>query len=212
MSDHQSEEQQVEAIKAFWGENGNSIIAGLVLGFAGFIGYGYYNDHKLAAEINTSEAYQSVVELAATDEKAYLEAGEKFINDNSESSYSALTALSLAKEAAGHKDWSKVESYLKTAIEKTNNAGLKGIATVRLARVQIELEQYDTALTTLSATLPASFKASIEEVKGDAYLKQDKVELARNAYQAAIDASEESASPTLQMKLDDLAQHIVLTK
>jgi predicted negative regulator of RcsB-dependent stress response len=212
VSDHQSEEQQVEALKAFWSENGNAIIAGLVLGFAGFIGYGYYNDNKLQQEINTSEAYQSVVELAAGDEKTYREAGEKFISENTDSSYSALTALALAKEAASHKDWPQVETYLKTAIEKASNPGMKAIATIRLARVQIESTQYDNALTTLATPLPESFKANVEETKGDAYLKQDKVDLARTAYQTAIDASEQSASPTLQMKLDDLAQHIVLAK
>lgn len=211
MSDNQTEEQQVEAIKAFWSENGNAIIAGLVLGFAGFIGYGYYKENKLQQEVNTSEAYQNVVELSTGDEKAYLAAGENFIKENGDSSYSALTALALAKEAASHKDWTQVATYLTTAIDKSTNPGMKAIATIRLARVQIELAQYDNALTTLTATLPASYKASVEEVKGDAYLKQEKVDLARNAYQAAIDASE-AASPALQMKLDDLAQHIVLTK
>lgn len=211
MSDHQTEEQQVEAIKAFWSENGNSIIAGLVLGFAGFIGYGYYQENKLEQEVNTSEAYQNVVELSSGDEKAYLAAGEKFISENGESSYSSLTALALAKEAASHKDWEQAAKYLVTAQEKAANPGLKAIATTRLARVQIELAQYEKALTTLSASLPESYKASVEEIKGDAYLKQEKVDLARNAYQAAIDASEQ-ASPVLQMKLDDLAQHIVLTK
>jgi predicted negative regulator of RcsB-dependent stress response len=211
VSDHQTEEQQVEAIKAFWSENGNAIIAGLVLGFAGFIGYGYYQENKLEQEVNTSEAYQNVVELSSGDEKAYLAAGEKFINENGESSYSALTALALAKEAASHKDWAQAAEYLATAQEKAANPGLKAIATIRLARVQIELAQYDNALTTLATPLPTSFTASVEEIKGDAYLKQEKVDLARNAYQAAIDASEQ-ASPALQMKLDDLAQHIVLTK
>ena len=212
MSDHQTEEQQVEAIKAFWGENGNAIIAGLVLGFASFIGYGYYKDNKLTQEVNTSEAYQTVVELADGDEKAYLAAGEKFIIDNADSSYSSLTALALAKEAASHQDWTQVESYLQTAIEKSDNEGVKAIATVRLARVQVELAQYDNAIATLSAPLPASFTSSAEEIKGDAYLKQDKVDLAKNAYQAAIDLLGQASNPALQMKLDDLAQHIVLTK
>jgi len=211
VSDHQTEEQQVEAIKAFWSENGNSIIAGLILGFAGFIGYGYYKDHTVSQEINTSEAYQNVAELAVSDEKAYLEAGEKFINENGQSSYSSLTALSLAKEAATHQDWTAVEKYLNTAVEKSTDEGIKAIATVRLARVQVQLEKYEMALTTLASPLPASFKASVEEVKGDTYLKQDKIDLARNAYQSALDASDNNASPALQMKLDDLAQHIVLS-
>lgn len=209
MSDHQTEEQQVEAIKAFWSENGNSIIAGLVLGFAGFIGFGYYKDTKLQQELNTSESYQNLVELAGTDQEAYIAAGEKFIEENAESSYSPLTALSLAKEAASHKDWAKAEGYLSTAVAQSKDAGVKAIATIRLARVQIELAAYEKAIKTLSATLPESFLVAAEEIKGDAYLKLENVDLARTAYQKAIDSSEQ-VDPSLQMKLDDLAQHIVL--
>ena len=54
MEIYQSEEQQVEAIKGFWKENGNSIIAGLVVGFAGFIGFNVYQDNKLANEYSLS--------------------------------------------------------------------------------------------------------------------------------------------------------------
>lgn len=210
MDIHQTEEQQVEAIKTFWHNNGNSIIAGLVLGFGGFIGYNFYQDKQYENEINTSEAYQSVLELAEEGGESYRTAGDKFVNEHGESSYASLTAMALAKDAASHKDWAKTADYLKTAIEKSPNAGIKGIATVRLARVQVQLEQYAEAITTLNATLPESFKASAEEIKGDAFLKQGKVELARNAYQAAIDAAGDSANRVLQMKLDDLAQNINL--
>ena len=212
MEIYQTEEQQVEAIKSFWNENGNSIIAGLVIGFAGFIGFGYYKDNKYQQEVNLSETYQNIAELSGKDDSAYRVEGEKFINENGESSYSALTALSLAKDSASHQDWSQTEKFLKIAVEKSTDSGIKAIATVRLARVQIQLEQYDDAIATVSQPLPESFKSSLEEVKGDAYLKQGKTDLARAAYQLAIDASEENTNQALQMKLDDLAQHIVLTQ
>jgi len=212
VADHQTEEQQVEALKEFWNEYGNAIITGLVIGFAGFIGYGYYKDNKLTSELYTSEAYQSMTTLADSDKAAFRSAGEQFIADNGDSSYSTLTALALAKDAADHKDWTQAEKHLKTAIEKSTDAGIKAIAVVRLARVQMQLEQYDTALATISQALPESFKAEVEEIKGDAYLKQEKVDMARAAYQVALDASGERANPVLQMKLDDLAQEIVLTK
>lgn len=211
MDIHQTEEQQVEAIKSFWNENGNSIIAGLVLGFSGFIGYGYYKDHKAEQELMVADSYQAVVELAAGDESAYRTAGETFINENGSSSYASLTALGLAKNAAEHKDWAEVAKYLTTAIEKATDDGIKGIATVRLARVQVQLAQYDDAIKTLSQSLPKSFSAAAEEIKGDAYLKQDKVELARNAYQAALSVEGQTPSPSLQMKLDDLVENVTLT-
>ena len=78
--------------------------------------------------------------------------------------------------------------------------------------MQLQLAQYDEALTLLAKPLPAAYKSSVEEIKGDTYLLQGKKELARNAYQAAIDADGLTMNPSLQMKLDDLAQAVNLTK
>ncbi len=206
MDVYQTEEQQVEAIKGFWKENGTAVIAGLVLGFAGFIGFNYYQDAQLASEVATSDAYQTIIENSVKDGTTFAESGDKFIAENKESSYASLTALALAKAASTHKDWSQVAKHLTVAIENSTDQGIKAIASVRLARVQIQLEQYNEALATLAVTLPESFKASIEETKGDAYLKQDKIELARNAYQAAIDVEGQANNGTLQMKLNDLVQ------
>jgi len=207
---HQTEEQQVEAIKKFWADNGNSIIAGLALGLAGFVGFNWFKEHKLEQEIATADAYESVIELAGKDDGAFTSKGEAFISENAGSSYSTFTALALAKDAADKKDWEATAKHLNAAISNASDNGIKAIATLRLARVQVQLEQFDKALATLSATLPESFKAQVEEVKGDTYLKQGKPELARNAYQAAIDASGEAGNPVLQMKLDDLAESIQL--
>jgi predicted negative regulator of RcsB-dependent stress response len=203
---YQTEEQQVEAIKGFWKENGTAVIAGLVLGFAGFIGFNYYKEAQLANEVSTSDAYQNIIENVGKDATAFTESGTKFIAENKESSYASLTALALAKEAATHQDWSGVAKHLTTAVDNATEPGIKAIASIRLARVQIQLEQYSEALTTLSATMPESFIAAVEETKGDAYLKQGKAELARNAYQVALDVEGQANNSALQMKLNDLAQ------
>ncbi len=211
METYQTEEQQVEAIKGFWKENGNAIIGGFAVGLAGFIGYNYYQDNKLNTELATADAFLSVIEAGEKDSSALLTEGEKFIAANSDSAYAALTALALAKEASNDKEWSKVSGYLSTAIEKAPTPEIKALASIRLARVQVQLNELDNALATLSATLPAAFTATVEETKGDIYVKQDKKELARNAYQAAIDADGLTTSPSLQMKLDDLAVTVNLT-
>lgn len=210
MEIYQTEEQQVQAIKSYWAQNGNAIIAGLVIGFSGFIGFNFYQDHKFEQEVGLSDAYQAIVEGANKNPEQFAQQGEAFVAENSKTSYAALTALALAKEAASQQDWTKAEKYLQNAIVAAPSAGIKGVASLRLARVQIQLGQLEQALTSLQTELPASFKASIEEIKGDAYLQQNKKALARTAYQAAIDADGLTSSPALQMKLDDLAQPINL--
>jgi len=208
---YQTEEQQVEAIKGYWQENGNMIIAGIVLGFAGFIGFNFYKDNVLEQEIAVSDSYQTLIENSTKDKAAFAENAQKFISENANTSYASLTALALAKEAADKKDWQAAQTQLTTALNSAPTEGIKGIVSLRLARVQIQLEQYEEALTTLAKPLPASFTAAIEEVKGDTYLLQGKKELARNAYQAAIAADGLASSPNLQMKLDDLATAVNLT-
>ncbi len=211
MEVYQTEEQQVEAIKGYWEENGNMIIAGIVLGFAGFIGFNVYKDNQLDNELAVSDSYQALIENSVKDKAAFSDNAEKFMSEHSGTSYVSLTALSLAKEAAANKNWSGAQTQLKAALESAPNDGIKGIASVRLARVQIQQEQFDQALATLAKPLPESFTAAIEEIKGDIYLLQGKKELARNAYQVAITADGLASSPNLQMKLDDLATAINLT-
>ncbi len=210
MEVYQTEEQQVEAIKGYWKDNGNTIIAGIVLGFAGFIGFNLYQENQLEQELALSDSYQTLIEGSAKNAEAFAVDAEKFISENSSASYAALTSLALAKDAASHKDWTQAQKHLLVAVQSAPNDGIKAIASLRLARVQVQLEQYSEALATLAKPLPASFIAAIEEIKGDIYLQQGKQDLARTAYQMAITADGLATSPTLQIKLDDLAQAVSL--
>ncbi|WP_286265185.1 YfgM family protein [Thalassotalea atypica] len=212
MEVYQTEEQQVEAIKGFWKENGNAIIGGFAAGLAVFVGYNYYQEAKLDSELATADAFQEVLEKAVTDTQGFKTDAEQFIAANSESSYASLAALALAKESANEQDWDATASHLKTAVEKAPSEEIKALATIRLARVQIELSELEQALTTLSAQVPVAFNALFEETKGDVYVMQEKKDLARNAFQAAIDAGGLTTSPNLQMKLDDLAVTVNLPK
>ena len=212
MEQFQTEEQQVEAIKQFWKENGTVLVGGFAAGLAAFVGFNFYKDSKLESEMAASDRFQTVVELAEADKAQFLQQGDKFIQENGDSSYAALTALALAKDAADEKAWDKVAGHLQTAIDKAPSAEIKAIATIRLARVQVQQNELEKALSTLSAQLPNAFNATVEEIKGDIYVMQDKKALARNAYQAAIDADASSSNPSLQMKLDDLTEAVNLTK
>ncbi|WP_448548819.1 YfgM family protein [Thalassotalea fusca] len=210
MDINQTEEQQVEAIKKFWHENGNSIIAGVVIGLGGFVGYNLYQDHKLEQETAIADAYQAVVEKAAEDSSTFTQSAREFIDANGDSGYVSLTALALAKTAADAKDWPEAAKQLTLAAEKAQAEGIKSIALVRLARVLIQQEKYTEALDVLAKPMAASFTAAVEELKGDVYLAQDKKELARNAYQAALGVESQAGNQALQMKLDDLAESVNL--
>ena len=74
-----------------------------------------------------------------------------------------------------------------------------------IQRVQTEQANYQAALDTLNATLPKSFMAQQQELKGDVLLKSGDEVKAKAAYQAALAAAEEGKNPLLQVKLNELA-------
>ncbi|TKB47093.1 YfgM family protein [Thalassotalea mangrovi] len=205
MEIYQSEEQQVEAIKKFWHDNGNSIIAGLVIGLGGFFGYNYYQDQKIEAMETASTQFQENMQAMESNDEKFRSESQAFINDHKDSSYAAFTALALAKDAVAHSDFAEAEKQLTTAAELAPSEEIKAIAMLRMARVQIQQQNMDAALATLESPFPEKFAANVAETKGDAYLLAGDKEQARTAYQTAVDAGGLETSPQLQMKLDDLA-------
>lgn len=208
MEIYSTEEQQVEAIKRFWKQNGLSIIAGVVIGLAGLYGFRYYQSQQVAAIQGQSSTYAALVEKIATegtDKSAWLIEAQTFIEANPSSSYAVLTALLAAKEAVMAKDYVVAEKQLSWVIANNKAPEINAVATLRLARVQTEQAKYDEALSTLAATLPASFVAQQQELKGDALLKSGDEAKAKAAYQAALAAAEAGKNPLLQVKLNELA-------
>ncbi len=212
MEIYQSEEQQVEAIKKYWSENGNSLIAGLVIGLSAFVGWNYYQDSKVEAQENVSANFEKAM-LAFDNQQSDFKANtEKFIAENDKNAYSVFAAFALAKQEVSTENWSAAEQHLNQAVELATSDSLQSIALLRLARVHIQQENYAAALATLEKPMPESFKASVEVIKGDTYLLQGKNDLAKVAYQAAADAGGLTANPSLQMKIDDLATTTTVAK
>ena len=204
MDTFQTEEQQVDAIKKYWQDNGNSLIAGLVIGLGGFVGWNYYQDSVVAEQEQVSAQFQTTMESFAANEASFRANAEAFIGENSDTNYAAFAAFALAKDASSHSDWDGAAKYLSKAAELASSDNMQAIALIRLARVQVQQQAYDDVLVTLAKPMPETYKASVEEIKGDTYLLQGNKELARTAYQASADAGGLQINPALQLKIDDL--------
>ncbi len=202
MDQFTTEEQQVEAIKKFWKENGTAIVLGTVLGFGGLWGWRAYNDNMLASQEQASDSYQSAVKELGTKDGAFTDA-KKFVEENSDTHYAVMAAFKLAKEAVNRADLAEAEKQLQWIVKSEAKIVLKDIALIRLSRVQLEQENFDSALASLAKVSSTSYDAQVEEVKGDVYQRQGKFDEAEKAYTAAL--ADNSSNNLLQMKLDDLA-------
>ena len=200
MEIYSTEEQQAEAIKRFFRENGLSLALGVIVGLGGLYGWKAYNQNQITTAEQASDAYTKLVE---SDD--VLASADAFISENKDTQYATLAAFVAAKEAVDAQKLDVANEKLSWIVSNVDNAQLKAIATTRLARVQIAQQQYDDALTTLNSPLPEAFSANVAELKGDIYTQQGNKEQARVAYQAAVDAGGLTSNPLLQIKLDDLA-------
>ncbi|PKF63469.1 hypothetical protein CW745_01065 [Psychromonas sp. psych-6C06] len=203
---YETEEQQVDAIKQWWKDNGNTLMIGAVVGLAGLWGWRFYNDSVIEGQEKASQAYNDMlVTFESQGSEADLDNVKSFISENSSSNYAILASLLLAKEAVLKADFELAKSQLVQLQEQNTYAPLNPLINLRLARVEVELGQYDAALATLTRITETGFIAKAEQVKGTAYLKQGDVNNARVAFQAAIDASNGRIDPVLQLQFDDLA-------
>ncbi|MDN4503601.1 tetratricopeptide repeat protein [Alteromonadaceae bacterium BrNp21-10] len=202
MEQFSTEEQQVEAIKQFWKENGVAIVIGAVIGLGGLWGWRYYNEQAIQAKEATSKGYEQVITALDASDDGFSKVSQ-FIEANNDSSYSLFAALQLAKKAVDVKDYAEAAKQLTWANNHATDTNLKNIVGLRLARIQIQQQQYDEALATLDGINDESFAANVAEVKGDVYSRQGKIDQARAAYSLAIEKN--AGSPLLQVKLDNLA-------
>ena len=205
MEIYSTEEQQAEAIKSFFRDNGPALVIGVVLGLGGLYGWKAYNQNQVTTAEATSDAYTQLVQADAEQKTNVLAGADEFIKNHQDSSYAVLAAFVAAKEAVEKSDFTAAKNQLSWIITNSKNDELTAIATTRIARIELELKEYDAALKTLAATMPEAFKAAVAELKGDVYLAQGDKDQARAAYQSAADAGGLTNNTTLQMKLDDLA-------
>lgn len=204
MEGYATEEQQVEALKAWWKSYGNTVIIGIIVVLASIVGVRYYNDSKTEAQEQVSKAYEAVIAELSEKGLDSQQATQAFIDANSDSAYASLTALNLATLAVNKQDYAEAEKQLAWVAAHGEHDGVVSLANLRLARVQAEQQKYDAALASLAKIKAETFAGKVAEVKGDIYLLQGKSTDARTAYESALLASGANRQ-LLQLKLDDLA-------
>ncbi|EIK4809878.1 YfgM family protein [Vibrio parahaemolyticus] len=201
---YDTEEQQVEAIKDWWKENGKAVIIGAVVGLGGLFGWRYYQDTVIQASETASQSYttaMNTLQEKGVDAQSDVQA---FIESNEVKEYSVLAALQLAKAQVEAKDFAAALEQLKWAQSNTKDAALSPLISYRIARIETEMGSFDAANTELGKVTDTAWAGRIAELRGDIALRQGDKDAAYAAYTEAQQAAD--ASPTLQMKLDDLAK------
>ena len=205
MEIYDTEEEQLEALKRWWKENGQATILGLVMGIAVILAWNFWQDHKKEQAGLASALYSEL--LLATDSNK-LDSAEKLAErlqqQYPKTEYAAYSGLLLAKVKVQQGDLAKAQTIL-TSIASGSNKELDNIANIRLVRLMMANGQYEQGLKLINSIDPAnsaSYSGNYDELVGDLYVALDRIELARSSYQKALESG--YRSPLLQLKIDDL--------
>ena len=173
------EQEQLDALKHFWSRWGNLITWVLiaVLGaYAAWNGWQYWERRQagLAAAL-----YDEVDRAAQAGDAARVERALADIKDKyGSTTYAAHAGLRGAKYLNEQGKLAEAKAALAWVADKAPNDGLRAVARLRLASVQLGEKAYDEALKTLNASFPPQFVALAADRRGDVLLQQGKRELA----------------------------------
>lgn len=207
MSDYRTDEEQAEALKKWWNENGKFIMAGIVIGLGAIFGWRGYNTHLGQQALEASKLYeQMIIASRENDSENVAVYANRILNDYKSSTYATFATLMLAKEAAETGELAEAETHLRWVLSNSSQEEFEHIARLRLARVLIAADKLADAEKILNSSNTGDFSSRYEELRGDILVKQDKVDEARQAYEKALANSASGANPVLQMKLDDLGK------
>jgi len=202
---YDTEEEQLEALKRWWKENGQSAIIGLIVGIAIILGWNYWNEHKLDQANQASAVYDQLLKAVAADQKDSAEKlAERLQEQFKSTEYAAYSSLLQAKIKLEKGDMPAAKTILEK-LAGVPNEEISNIAKIRLVRLMMAKGEFEPALQLINDIDPAkisNFSGNYDELVGDLYVALDRLDQARSSYQKAIENGYKS--PLLQLKIDDL--------
>jgi predicted negative regulator of RcsB-dependent stress response len=200
------EEEQVEALKRWWRENGKAVIAGLLLAVALTAGWQWWQARQEAQAMRASQIYAELLaKLDDTPAEARAPA-ERLLNEFAGSTYADLAGLALARIEAEGGQADAARARLQHLTAHARDESVRTLASLRLARLEWGEGHAEAALRQLEGKLPDAFRAEAESLRGDVLVSLGRLEEARKAYDAALAQAALLGQETglIRIKRDDL--------
>ena len=183
------EQEQLDALKAFWNRQGNLITWTLVLVLAAFAGWNGWQWYQRDQAVKAGAMFDELDRAARAGDaervgRVFGDLKERYPR----TAFAQQGGLLAAKTQfdKGQADAAKVT--LAWVADNAIEEEMRTVARLRLAALQSEAKQYDEALKTLAAVKAPGFEGLVEDRRGDVLLAQGKAAEARTAYQAAYKA------------------------
>ena len=187
------EQEQVDALKAFWAKYGNLIMWTVTLVLAFYAGWMFWQKQERDKALQASTMYgelKSAVDVG--DDKRAAQIFGDMKSRYAKATYTQLGGLLAAKVQADKGDTANATANLQWVAENGNEENA-AVAHMRLAGLLADGKKYDDALKQLALVKPASFAALVSDRRGDIEMAQGQKDAAVKAWKVAYDGLPETA-------------------
>ena len=180
------EQEQLDALKAFWNKQGNLIawVLILVLGaIAGWNGWQYWQREQASNAAAMFEELDRAALAGDADKtgRVFADLRQRYPR----TAFAQQGGLLAAKVQFERGQAEAAQASLTWVAENAAEDEMRTIARLRLAGLQVDAKQFDAALKTLDAAKGEGFEALAADRRGDILLAQGKMDEARAAYLVA---------------------------
>ena len=187
------EQEQVDALKAFWAKYGNLIMWVITLVLAAFAAYSYWTKLQRDKAAQASTLYGEMQRAAeAGDDKRAAQVFGDMKSKAPKATYTQYGGLLAAKTQADKGDTVNATANLQWVADNGNDENA-AVAHMRLAGLLADAKKYDDALKELALVKPLSFAPLVADRRGDIELARGQKDAATKAYKAAWDGLPETA-------------------
>ncbi len=214
MEEYRTEEEQVEALRRWWNENGRSTIVAIIVALGVGFGWQGWKSQQQNQQEQASNIYQALLRaVGAVEDPEQRQLGltliEQLKTDYAGTTYAQFAALHMAAIAVTEGDLEEAEAQLRWVLGNASaGSDTAQIAQMRLARVLAAAGDIDQALTILEDDGGSSYQASYAAARGDILLAAGRNDEAREDYNLALALATAGGAginlPALQQKLQSL--------
>ncbi|QCI21870.1 tetratricopeptide repeat protein [Buchnera aphidicola (Hyadaphis tataricae)] len=148
--------------------------------------------------------YETIIEQISLEKPESLKQAESFIVNN-RNIYGTLTSMFLAKTYITHNDFNAALIQLNNSLKYTEEENLKNILKIKIATINMQINQYDTAIKMIETLSKKGWKNIIYNLKGDLFFQQKKIQEAIKYWKKSLSEETSNASKKLiKMKINEL--------
>jgi predicted negative regulator of RcsB-dependent stress response len=213
MSRHETDQDQLEMLKAWWAKNGTWLLSVILVVAVSFAGYRYWQSYTYAQAANASALFE-VLQISQQNKQfgEVSREARKLMQEQPSSPYAGSAAMMLAQYHWEQGDKQQALDDLGWILTAKQTDEMKQIAKLRLARMFIDMQNFEQAQQQLlsidTSVINATQKANVDYVTGQLAIAQKDYATAHQALQRVVENEDAFADlkNIARLQMNDIAK------